>query len=277
MNVDVFKELLAVQTVSYEEQLMVDWLVDYIGHNIKGATVAVDSARNIYVNKGNAEHAPCVSAHIDTVQRMRSVRIFETAGGRLIGFDGKNKQVGIGADDKAGIFVCLNLLERFDSIRAIFFATEEVGCVGARQADPRFFKGIGYVIEYDCPSRNMLSYSCGGEQLFANDGLFIKTALPVLKRHGTDLWQRHPYTDVMVVRKRFPISCLNLSCGYYNWHGKDEFVLLSDVSLAIEQGADLIDALGPVSYPCPVGFKNPGVSASAVPVTGLRVPSPVRY
>lgn len=271
MNKEILKNLLAVPTVSYNEQPMVDWLVHYITHNIPGAAVTVDAFRNVYVSKGTAEFSPCVSAHIDTVQPHRQVEIVER-NGHLIGFDAHGTQVGIGADDKAGIFVCLNLLHRFEHIRAVFFATEECGCVGARKADAAFFAGIAYLMEFDCPSRNMMSYSSGGVRLFANDGDFIKTALPALQRHGTILWQHHPYSDVMAIRERFPISCLNLSCGYYNWHAPNEFISLRDVDLAIEQGADLVSSLAHVRYECPTILND--LTESLIPVTRLKVPAP---
>jgi len=180
--------------------------------------------------------------------------------------------VGIGADDKAGIFVCLNLLQRFEHIRAVFFATEECGCVGARKADARFFDGVAYVMEFDCPSRNMMSYTSSGVRLFANDGDFIKTATPVLQKHGTTLWQHHPYTDIMAIRNRFPISCLNLSCGYYNWHAPNEFVSLRDVPLAIEQGAALVSTLDHVRYECPVDLRDK--AKPLIETTALHVPPP---
>lgn len=271
MKVELLKELLAVQTSSWHEQPMVDWLVHYIIHEVKGATVTVDPHRNVYVTKGSAAFMPCVAAHIDTVQPHRQVEIVED-GTRLIGFS-DGRQVGIGADDKAGIFVCLNLLKRFDNIRVIFFATEEVGCQGAKRADARFFADLAYLIEYDCPSRHMLSYTCSGVRLFANRGEFIQTALPVLQKHGTTLWQNHPYTDVMAVRNRFPVSCLNLSCGYYNWHAANEFVNLPDVELAIRQGIDLVKTLDHVRYACPVVLDD-DADAPLIEIGPLHVPAP---
>lgn len=272
MNVDLLKELLAVQSTSFREQPMVDWLVHYITHNVKGAAVRVDSYRNVYVHKGNAKFSPCVGAHIDTVQPYRDVEIVEDKG-RLIGFSG-NRQCGIGADDKAGIFVCLNLLEQFDDIRVMFFATEECGCVGAKNADASFFDDMAYLIEYDCPSRNMVSYTSSTTRLFANQGDFIKTAFPVLQRHGSTLWQRHPYTDVMAVRQRFPLSCLNLSCGYYNWHAPNEFVSLYDVGLAITQGHDLVQTLDHVRYDCPINLMEDNAEP-LVQIGHLYVPEAV--
>lgn len=269
MTKDVLKRLLAVPTDSYKEQIIVEWLVYYIKHNIPGATVVVDKWRNIYVTKGCAAVSPCVAAHIDSVHAIQPINIVED-GGRLIGFSDKNERIGIGGDDKAGVFVCLSLLHRFANIRAVFFATEECGMIGARNADPLFFNGVGYVMEFDCPSRNMMSYTSSGVRLFANDGDFIKSAYPSLMAHGTKLWQNHPYTDVMTIRKRFPISCLNLSCGYYNWHMRDEFVLWSDVELAVAQGADLVRTIEYVRHTFPVGAED--LSESLHPITALEVP-----
>lgn len=76
--------------------------------------------------------------------------------------------------------ICLELLERFDNIAVALFAAEEVGCVGSRNADPEFFERVGYVVEFDCPGRGLVSYTSGGVRLFQNDGDFIKTALPVM-------------------------------------------------------------------------------------------------
>lgn len=269
MNVKTLKTLLAVPTVTDHEQPMVDWLVNHIRHNIPGTHVTSDAARNIYVTKGTAEFSPCVAAHIDTVHAHRKVKIAQE-GTRLVGYTSRGQRWGIGADDKTGIFVCLNLLEAFDNIRAIFFAGEEQGCIGARKADPDFFQGIAYLVEYDCPSRHMLSYTCGGVRLFANDSDFIRAANAVLASYGTNLWQRHPYTDVKAIRHRFPISCLNLSSGYYNWHRHDEFASLPDVALAIDTGKALVGALDHVRYACPVGLDEDG--PPLVEVGTLHVP-----
>lgn len=269
MKIQMLKKLLAIQSRSRHEQPMVDWLVHYLRHNLAGVSVTVDEARNVYAVKGNARHAPCVAAHIDTVHAPREVTIVEK-GTRLVGYDSKGKSCGIGADDKTGIYVCLSLLHKFDNLRAVFFAMEEINALGAKQADPEFFSGVGCVVEYDCPSRNMLSYTSGGERLFANNGEFIRKANPVLEKHGTTLWQEHPYTDVMALRRRFPISCLNLSSGYYNWHRSTEFVSLPDVAVAVDLGSELIETLGPVHYACPFPIRDDGPPLRAV--GPLRLP-----
>ena len=227
-----------------------------------------DAHNNVYIVKGEADYFPCVAAHIDTVHPMTPVQIVERDG-MLIGFDQRGQRTGIGADDKAGVYVCLELLERMDNLAVALFAAEEVCCQGGYAADAAFFEQVGYVLEFDCPARGLLSYTSGGVRLFQNDGDFIRQALPVLNRHGLTNWQDHPFTDVMALRHRFGISCLNLSCGYHNWHASDEYVVLDEVEAALASGEDLLRALGCHHY----AFDAAGGDAALplLEVTGLQL------
>jgi hypothetical protein len=109
-----------------------------------------------------------------------------------------------------------------------------------------------------CPGNNLFSYTSSGKRLFANDGEFIQRMLPSLQKRNM-LWQRHPYTDVMALRMLHPISCANISSGYYNWHGTKEYARVSDVDLAIELAVELVGALGSQRYEFPVKHKDRSV------------------
>jgi acetylornithine deacetylase/succinyl-diaminopimelate desuccinylase-like protein len=209
-----------------------------------------------------------VAAHIDTVHPTKPVQIVQQDG-MLIGFDPYGQRTGIGADDKAGVYICLELLERVDNLAVALFAAEEVCCQGAYAADAAFFEKAGYVVEFDCPARGLLSYTSGGVRLFQNDGDFIQAALPVLQARGLTRWQHHPFSDVMALRKRFGLSCLNLSCGYHNWHRPDEYVVLNEVEAALAAGEDLLRALGCRRYT----FDAHGDDAALplLEVTGLQL------
>ncbi len=233
-----------------------------------------DAHNNLYIVKGQADHYPCVAAHIDTVLPMKPVRIVEQ-NGILIGYDKDGHRAGIGGDDKAGVFICLELLERFDSLAVVLFAAEEIGCQGAYAAEAKFFDQVGYVLEFDCPASGLVSYTSGGVRLFQNDGEFIQRAFPVLREHGATNWQRHPFTDVMALRKRFTFSCLNLSAGYYHWHSNVEHLRLVDAAAAIELGAELIAALGGHRYD--YDPRLPDAAEPLMEVTGLRLPEEASY
>lgn len=245
MKLDLLKQLLAVPSPSGQEEPMVAFLTAYVnaGGGRQRGRCWSDAHRNVYIVKGDAGFAPCVAAHLDTVHPVTPVKIVKQAG-MLVGYGPHGHRTGIGADDKAGVFICLELLERMDDLAVVLFAGEEAGCRGAGAADAAFFDQVGYVLEFDCPARGLLSYTSGGIRLFQNDGDFIRRALPVLNRHGVTRWQRHPYTDVMALRQRFEFSCLNLSSGYYHWHRSDEYLVIAEVQAAIAIGEALVTALG---------------------------------
>ena len=270
MNLNLLKQILAVPSHSRREVRMVKFLVEHVrqgGVGLRG-TCVVDDWNNVFIRKGKAKYLPCVAAHIDTVHPLRPVEIVEQDG-ILFGLDRNGKRAGIGADDKAGVFVCLELLERFDDIAVALFAAEEIGCVGAKYAPAAWFKDVGCLIEFDCPGQGLVSFTSSGTRLFANDGEFIQTAAPVMEEHGLTRWQHHPYSDVMVLRQRFEFSCLNLSCGYHNWHCSDEYLVLDEVEAALAAGEDLIRALGCRSYPFRPGADD--MSAPRYEVTDLQV------
>jgi acetylornithine deacetylase/succinyl-diaminopimelate desuccinylase-like protein len=269
MRIHLLKRLLAVPSHSRHEGEMVDFLFDHVrGAGLRG-TCVTDDWNNVFVRKGDAEFLPCVAAHIDTVHLSQPANVAQEDG-ILFGLDDQGQRCGIGADDKAGVYICLELLERCDNIAVALFGSEEVGCHGAYHVPAEWFDDVGCFVEFDCPGRGLVSYTSGGTRLFANDGDFICAAEPVLRTHGLTSWQHHPFSDVMALRHRFGLSCLNLSCGYHNWHRPDEYVALDEVAAALAAGADLIDALGCRRY----GFGAGDDAASpAVEVTELRLPT----
>jgi hypothetical protein len=113
-----------------------------------------------------------------------------------------------------------------------------------------FLKDVAYCVQYDAPGDHLISYSCFGTTLFDIDGKFFKTALSsITKSFGNEMFvQSHPYTDIMMIKQKSDLSCLNMSCGYYNMHTKNEFVCLYDVERAIIAGMNLVTDLGLQKY-----------------------------
>jgi di/tripeptidase len=271
MRTDLLKRILAVPTCSRREHRMVDFLLEHVrqrGPELCGVATA-DSSKNVLIRKADIEPMPLVCAHIDSVFDWVEVEIVQQDG-LLVGFDRSGRQSGIGADDKCGILLCLELLERFDNIAVALFAQEEIGYIGAQNAKAEFFLNIGYAVEFDCPATGLVSYSAGGQRLFQNDGDFIRVAMPVLERFGFTNLQHHPFTDVTGLRKRFPISCLNVSCGYYGWHSDTEYVNIADVETSLTLATELIAALGNRRYD--FDASKPDTAAPPMEVTELRLP-----
>lgn len=273
MRLNLLKRLLAVPSYSRQEHRMVEFIMEHVRQRgpKRCGRVWADRWNNIYVRKGTTEPIPLACAHLDTVCDWAHVQIAEQDG-LLVGYGPDGNRSGIGADDKCGVYTCLELLERFDNLAVTLFAQEEIGYVGARNADAAFFDTVGSIVEFDAPATGLVSYSAGGQRLFENDGEFIQNALPVLRRFGFARFQHHPFTDVTGLRQRFPISCLNVSCGYYDWHTNHEFVNLCDVEHSLEMATELVAALGNHRY----GFALDPADAVPPPVDVTEFRLPVR-
>jgi di/tripeptidase len=241
------KEVLKIQSKSKQEHRMIAYLESVLTE--KGYDHYTDDWGNVYVTKGETEYYPCFVAHTDTVHRINdNMIVVETKEGGntiLTGMDSVTGQPsGIGGDDKCGVFLALEMLDTFDNVKAALFVSEEIGCIGSRQADPLFFEDVAYAIQYDSPEGDSLSYTLMGEMLFNEDSEFGKVAGNLILEHGIDKWERHPYTDVWPLMDKFDFQVLNLAAGYYRYHTPSEYVIVEDVQNSYELGVKIVNSLG---------------------------------
>jgi putative aminopeptidase FrvX len=165
----------------------------------------------------------------------------------LYAMNNRNKPTGIGGDDKCGVFACLTLLKELPYLKAAFFVSEETGCHGSKKANTEFFENVGYAIQFDAPENWMVTEKCFGYSLFDRSSEFFNVADQVLSEGMVkeDMkYMVHPYTDVWALRGLFDFSCINFSIGYYNYHTKNEYVVIEDVYNGIDMGKKMIDLLG---------------------------------
>lgn len=248
------KEVLSVPTHSRKEDLMIEYLEGVLTD--KGYQYKKDNIGNIYVTKGKAEYYPCFVAHTDTVHsinhNLKVVQLEEDGKTILTGIDSKTlKPSGIGGDDKCGVFLCLEMLDKLDNVKIALFVSEEIGCVGSRQADPEFFSNVGYAIQYDSPKGNSMSLTLMGKKLFVEKTDFAEKVSPLILEHGIDSWERHPYTDIWPLMEKFNFSCLNLAAGYHRYHTDNEYVVVEEVENGFELGLRLHEILGENFYERP--------------------------
>lgn len=257
-NLELLKEVLSVPTSTYNEDLMISYLQKWL--NEKNIPNYTDSHGNVYATKKIQEvpddfYYPCVISHTDTVHGLGSINVQEeqlpNAQGEtklsLKAYDEKGKPTGIGGDDKCGVFACLTLLEELPYLKAAFFVSEETGCHGSRKADKSFFHDVGYAIQFDAPENWMITEKCFGQVLFDRNTDFFKSCDEVLCEGMNSDYMRymvHPYTDVYALRSQFDFSCINFSIGYYDYHTKDEYVVVEDVFNGIKMGKKMIEKLG---------------------------------
>lgn len=179
------------------------------------------------MTRGISETYPCIVAHLDQVQREHSkdFKAIETED-IIFGYSPKNrKREGLGADDKNGIWIALKCLEKYECIKVAFFISEEIGCIGSRNADMNFFEDTRFVIEPDRRGFENLITDISYTSLCSND--FLRDI--GFERFGYKE-ESGMMTDVLELKERgLGVSCINLSCGYYEPHTHEEFTVKKDL------------------------------------------------
>ncbi len=205
---------------------MINFLKSYCSR-ISGVKVRTDKIGNIFITKGQSETYPCIVAHMDQVQRLHPKDFVAIETRDLIfGYSASTRQqCGLGADDKNGIWIALKCLEKYPAIKIAFFMGEEIGCVGSFNADIKFFEDTRFVIQCDRKGYNdLITDICGislCSQEFLDDIDFQQFGYH--KEHGMT-------TDVGALKEKgLPVSCINLSCGYYEPHTDQEFTIKADL------------------------------------------------
>ena len=223
----LLKRLYETYSPSGKEWTMIKFIRKYVTKHIPNAKIEIDAIGNIYITKGEATSYPCVVAHLDQVQDLHS-RDFVAIETRdiIFGYSPKNRrQEGLGADDKNGIWIAMKCLERHETLKVAFFVSEEIGCIGSSKANMDFFENCRLVIQPDRKGYKDLITNIGRTELCSTE--FIEASK----------FQNYGYsettgmmTDVLVLKERgLNVSCINLSCGYYEAHTDNEFTVKKDL------------------------------------------------
>lgn len=198
--------------------------------------VEVDAYGNVLITKGNAEKYPCVAAHLDEVHQP-SVRNLHEEHDVIYAVDENGEPVGIGADDKNGVWIVIRLLQKMKAIKAVLFVREEKATFegyrhGSDDIDLAFFDDVKYVLQCDRKGASDLVTYCTKKEIRLCDDDFIPE------------WIRQKYgyvpveggiTDVVHLKQRgLQISCCNISCGYYNAHKPEEHTKFSELQNSLE-------------------------------------------
>ena len=224
---ELLKQLYKIHSPSGNERVMKKFIRKYVWKHIPDVKIETDRKGNLYLIKGVAETYPCIVAHLDQVQREHSKDFIPVETKELIfGYSPRNrKQEGLGADDKNGIWIALKCLKKCKTLKVALFVEEETGCQGSNQADMDFFKDCRFVIQPDRRGYKDLITTIGWTDLCSAD---------FLKAIGYEKFSYQEteglFTDVLTLKERgLEVSCINLSCGYYEAHTDREFTVKKDL------------------------------------------------
>ena len=256
-------DCMSVPTHSELEYRMVAYIVMWARRN--NILYEFDEFGNIYLTKGeldDGEFYPCVTSHLDTVQYKHDPYIYAGVPLELeisnvinqgvtehkvaVNNEG-GSEIGIGADDKGGICICLSMFDHIDKLKACFFLDEERGCHGSKHLEEDWFKDVGYVIGFDSPDLYRAAWACDGTQLFDMD-FYNKHMKKVCDSWGLvkGCFFSEPYTDVKEIREKTEIICMNFGNGGYNAHnmGGTEYCIMEHMDQACGMGIELIESIG---------------------------------
>ena len=229
MNVKFYKKLLSFRTHSKSEVQIEfrNWLNEYILNNYDNVKTHLDEYGNLYVEKGSAETTNCVVAHLDINQRTKSDNIeILKVGEWILGIDkDTGLQIGLGHDDKAGVYFALQALYKFDNIKLFFPLDEEVGCVGSKNCNPTFFENVGFMVQLDRRGYTDISNYTNGNDVVTKET--EEELDEVCTKYGYK-FTRCVSTDVGYLVGVLDIQGVNISCGYYDEHSDKEVLNIYD-------------------------------------------------
>ena len=129
--------------------------------------------------------------------------------------------------DRVGVYICLEALAKYDNIKIAFFVEEEIGMKGSSAADMNFFSDVMFVFEPDRRGNNEVINNTNGTDVFGDE--FHEYIKSFMEEYNYKIGSGTA-TDVGVLAKNgLGVVSLNIGCGYYDAHSKEEKVCLTDV------------------------------------------------
>ena len=229
---ELLKSLYEIHSPSGNEKKLKRFIKKWVATNVPDTKIEWDNSGNLYFTRGESDTYPVIVAHLDQVQKDHAKDFKAVITDDIIfGYSPKEKEIqGLGADDKNGLWIGLKCLESFDVIKVAFFVGEEIGCVGSSKCDMEFFADARFVVEADRRGSGDLITSISGMKI-ASDAFLNAFDYESFGYKSTSGLM----TDVLELSERgVGVSCINMSCGYYNPHTDEEFTIIEDLLNALD-------------------------------------------
>lgn len=182
-----------------------------------GEGLQADEFGNLFIKIGESD--VMFTAHLDTATSALTevVHVIEK---NIIKTDGKSI---LGADDKAGVAIMLNMIENNIPGLYYFFLGEEVGCIGSRKVaavqKESKIEGINKVISFDRRGNNsIITYQSGARCCSETFGSALAKAL-----NDVDSTFKYENDDTGILTDSVQFvsiyaECTNISVGYQHEH-----------------------------------------------------------
>ena len=233
---ELLKSLYQINSKSGREEA----IKCYVLEQLKDIDLRIeeDSFGNIFITKGVADSYPCVTAHFDEVHFPTDKQII-VEGDAIYAVNQRGEMVGIGADDKNGLWIIIRLLQKRPILKVALFVQEETGCKGSKACSLNFFTDVPYILAVDRKGETDVVTVGKDVVLCSNDMFPVST----LQKYGYECVVGGR-TDVVALKERgLTIPCCNIGCGYYNAHTNEEYTIFSHLQKALSFVDELIDVL----------------------------------
>lgn len=224
-NIELLKQLYWIHSPSgYEEGLQ-----GFIRQKLylMGIPFETDDYNQIY--RLDSIDKPLVVAHSDQVKHKPLSILTET-----------NKKIygnsNLGADDKNGIWIILNLLIEYPDLNFIFSTEEEIGgnIKNLLYTEEENLYNIPYCLVFDRKGKSDIVGASNDYCSMAFDNDVEKIGKSYGFKSSWGAW-----SDCDELREY--INCCNISCGYYQAHTIKEYTVKKDLINALEFGKSIID------------------------------------
>lgn len=166
-------------------------------------------------------------AHLDTVHKELPRTILYDEESKII-----SSPEGIGGDDRSGVYILLEVLKEHNC-SVLFCEDEEAGAVGAEKfTQTKLAESLGFhfIIEFDRKG--------------ANDAVFYDCDNPdfesfITREYFKTNWGT--FSDISILAPYFGCAAVNLSCGYYNPHTVNEYVVFPEMQRIIAETCKLLN------------------------------------
>lgn len=247
MRTEILKQLLQIENPSKKEKDIKDYIISMC--IAEGYEYSIDQKGNMTIHKHKTgDTTPYLIAHLDSV----IVRNFNNSGiisieqydQILFGMDTEGERANIGGDDKAGVFICLELLKYSEKpLSVILFVEEEIGMLGSKNYNFDSIRNASYYLSYDAPGRKTLPITIYGRPIFHPASDFFYQINPILISNGLTNFQQAPWTDSLIVSQETNVQLIHLPCGYYGLHSTSEIVHIPSVKTAIKNGLEILSTV----------------------------------
>ena len=166
-------------------------------------------------------------AHLDTVHKcLPNVILYDKKSNSL------SSPQGIGGDDRCGVYMILEVIKKYNC-SVLFCEDEECGGIGATKFTKTKLAQqleFNYIIEFDRQGcDDAVFYHCDNEE-------FEKF---ITKDYYKTAWGT--FSDISILAPFFGCAAVNLSCGYYKPHTKNEYVVLSEMDESIKAACRILE------------------------------------